>query len=130
VKASPILGLILTLLLSACLGGTPQPPGTLAGHVNIGPLVPVQREGEPEPTPAPEVYAARQIVVYAENGRTEVVRAQINSEGDYEVDLPPGTYVVDINRIGIDSAQGLPKQVEIRSGQVTRLDVEIDTGIR
>jgi len=90
----------------------------------------VMREGQPTPTPAPEVYAAREIVVYARNGKTEVARAQIDARGNYQVALPVGTYVVDINRIGIDRGTDLPKEIEIASGQVTRLDIDIDTGIR
>jgi hypothetical protein len=88
------------------------------------------REGHPTPTPAPEVYAAREIVVYAGNGKSEVARAQIDAQGDYRIALPAGRYVIDINRIGIDRGMDLPKEVEIVSEQVTRLDIEIDTGIR
>ena len=98
--------------------------------MTIGPLVPVVREGEPEPTPAPEVYASRQIVIYAEDGHTEVARVQIDPRGDYRVELAVGTYVVDINYVGIDTAKELPKSVQIRAGKITRLDVDIDTGIR
>ena len=38
--------------------------GTLSGRVTIGPLRPVLRDGEIEPTPSPEVYAAWQVVVF------------------------------------------------------------------
>jgi hypothetical protein len=119
----------LILFVTSCVpvpGGT----GVLQGHVTIGPLVPVVQEGQPEPTPGPEVYASRQIVIYAQDGQTEVARVQIDAKGNYRVELPVGTYVVDINHVGIDMAKELPKTVEIKSGQVTRLDVEIDTGIR
>jgi len=44
--------------------------------------------------------------------------------------LPPGTYVVDIEHTGIDHAAGLPVRVVIHSNEVTRIDVDIDTGIR
>ena len=118
------------MILLACCTPPPRETGVLQGHVTIGPLVPVAREGEPEPTPGPEVYASRQIVIYASDGQTEVARVQIDGKGNYRVELPVGTYVVDINHAGIDMAKELPKKVEIRSGQVTRLDVEIDTGIR
>ena len=117
------------ILLSAC-AAVPQATGTLTGQVTIGPLVPVMREGEIPPTPAPEVYAARQIVIYKTNGTTEVARAEINPQGVYEVELAVGTYVVDINHSGIDSAAGLPATVEIREGDTTVLNVDIDTGIR
>jgi hypothetical protein len=125
-----LLRIILIGFLIAGCAPLPQTTGTLRGHVTIGPLVPVLQEGEPDPTPAPEVYAARQIVIYKTNGKTEVARANIDAQGNYEIELPVGTYVVDINRIGVDHAKGFPTEVDILADQVTILDVDIDTGIR
>lgn len=119
----------LSVLLFACQVA-PAPEGILKGHVSIGPLQPAIREGVPEPTPNPEMYAARQIVIFDQRGRKEIARASINAAGDYEIALPAGTYVVDINYSGIDFAKGLPAQVEIRPNEVTYLDIAIDTGIR
>ena len=116
-------------LLYACQP-SPQESGILEGHVTIGPLAPVVREGEVEPTPAPEVYAARQVVVFEEDGKTEVARLKIDENGNYRAELPVGAYVVDINHIGIDSAADLPKEIEITNQAITRLDLSIDTGIR
>jgi hypothetical protein len=124
-----LLLVTIVIAITAC-SAAPTQTGTLQGQVTIGPLSPVSREGMPDPTPAPEVYAAREIVIYARDGRTEVARAQIDASGTYQVTLPVGTYVVDINRVGIDRGKGLPQTIEILSQQVTVLDVEIDTGIR
>ncbi len=115
--------------LFAC-AQSPQESGVLEGHVTIGPLVPVVREGEAEPTPAPEVYAAREIVIYEQDGRTEFARLKIDANGNYRAELPVGTYVVDINRIGMDTATDLPKEIVITHQGVTKLDIDIDTGIR
>jgi len=104
--------------------------GVLEGQVTVGPLNPVAQEGAPEPTPAPEVYAERKIVIYAADGQQEVTRVDIDPSGTYQVTLPVGVYVIDINHLGVDIAKGLPQQVEIKSQQTTRLDVDIDTGIR
>lgn len=104
--------------------------GVLEGHVTVGPLSPVVQAGVPEPTPAPEVYAERKIVIYAEDGQQEVVRVDIDGSGNYRVSLPVGVYVVDINHLGIDLAKGLPQRVGIKNQQTTRMDVDIDTGIR
>ena len=125
----PGLLLLFLLALTSCSLG-PQETGILEGQVSIGPLVPAMREGEEAPTPAPEVYAAREIVVYNKTGKREITRLEIKPTGWYQGELPVGTYLVDINRIGIDSAAGLPKQITITAGAVARLDVEIDTGIR
>jgi hypothetical protein len=116
-------------VLCACVH-SPQEFGTLEGHVTIGPLVPVAREGEVEPTPAPEVYAAREVAVLKADGETEYTRLPIDASGNFRVELPVGTYIVDINHAGIDSAADLPKQIEITNKAVTRLDIDIDTGIR
>ncbi|MEW6402540.1 MAG: hypothetical protein AB1649_12125 [Chloroflexota bacterium] len=104
--------------------------GVLEGHVTVGPLSPVVQAGVPEPTPAPEVYAERKIVIYAEDGQQEVTRVDIDGSGNYRVTLPVGVYGVDINHLGVDLAKGLPRRVEIKPQQTTRLDVNIDTGIR
>ncbi len=83
-----------------------------------------------EPTPAPEVFAAREVVVYNENGKTVFTRVSIDPNGSYRAELPVGFYVVDINRIGIDTAADLPRKIEITPQTVTILDISIDTGIR
>lgn len=104
--------------------------GTLTGRVTIGPLRPVERIGEPSPTPPPEVFAARSINIFAADGATLVTNAKINPDGIYVVTLPPGNYVVNIARTGIDRARNLPKTVTIVSGSIFQLDIDIDTGIR
>ena len=121
--------LFVVLIMAAC-SQSPQMLGILEGHVTIGPLVPVLREGESKPTPAPEVYAAREIGVFEENGKTEFIRLGIDAEGNYRTELPVGIYVVDINHIGIDSAADLPKKIVITDQGLIRVDIDIDTGIR
>jgi hypothetical protein len=104
--------------------------GIIEGHISIGPLVPVIHEGQKEPTPDPEVYASRAIVIYKDDGKTEFTRIKIDSSGNYSARLPIGAYIVDINHIGMDMAADLPKKIEITPQGITRLDIDIDTGIR
>ncbi len=130
-KKSALLSAILFVVMvisSACIQG-PEEYGLLEGQVIIGPLVPVLRDGEQSPTPNPEVYAAREIVVYKQNGKTEFTRLGIDPNGHYEVELPVGVYVIDINRIGIDRADNLPLEITIHPNKITTLDIDIDTGI-
>ena len=125
------LGFLLLVLISlaSCSQG-PEEFGILEGKVSIGPLVPVLREGEDPPTPAPEVYSAREIVVYKKNGVTEYTRLKIQAAGSSPAPPPGANDVIDINRIGIDSADNLPLEIRITSNQIVTLDIEIDTGIR
>jgi hypothetical protein len=115
-------------VLAACANPAPA-SGVVTGHVLIRPLSPVQ-EGKPTPTPWPELYEGRVILIYGSEGQDVVRRAEIDAEGIYREELPPGTYVVDIPRVGPTSAAGLPRTIEIASGETVRVDVIIDTGIR
>jgi hypothetical protein len=118
-----------SVLLLGC-AQKPRNVGTLEGHVTIGPLTPVVRVGEPTPTPNPDVYAARKIIVYKADGKTVFTEVNIDSQGNYKEELPVGTYVVDINHTGIDRAAGFPMQIKIAADAVTTIDINIDTGIR
>lgn len=119
----------ITLLFAACHPRTSK-LGFLEGQVTIGPLVPALREGETEPSPSPEMFAARQVIIYDARGAREIKRVQLGAGGFYRVELPPGVYTVDISRTGIDSASGLPARVVIEPSKTLVLDIDIDTGIR
>lgn len=120
---------LASCILSACIR-TPQDVGTIKGHVSVGPLTPVTRLGEPEPTVNPEFYQGREIIIYKPDGKTEIRHLQIDRSGDYQANLPVGRYVVNIERKGIETAKDLPKDVLISKDAITQLDIDIDTGIR
>ena len=103
--------------------------GIFQGRVSIGPITPVERPGEITQIP-PEVYESRKIMVYDKSGKELIQQVDIDNEGRYVAHLKPGTYTIDINRIGMDSSDNVPQQVEIQLGIATRLDIAIDTGIR
>ena len=120
--------IVIGLLLAGCSGAVTE-MGLLQGDVTIGPISPVERPGEKPPIPC-EVYEARKIMVYDKSGRNLVKQVDIDCDGKYEVELEPGLYTVDINRIGIDFSGDVPAKVEITAGMTFRLDIDIDTGIR
>jgi hypothetical protein len=124
-----ILFTLSLVIFTASCGKDPSQTGTLMGHVMIGPLVPAVQRGF-DPTPSPDVYAAREIVITRASNGGEVARLKINNHGNYRGTLPVGTYLVDINHLGIDSADGFPTPVEITAGSIVVIDVDIDTGIR
>ena len=117
---------VLSALLLAA-GCAPNDTGVLEGQVTIVRFVP---NGQQQPTPTPDEYGARQIVVKSSNGLAEVGRANLGPAGNFSMVLLAGLYVVDINYAGGDRAEGLPKIIQVSAGEVTRLDVKIDTGTR
>ena len=101
--------------------------GYIAGHVVIGPFCPVEKAGQPCPTP-PEAYSSRQLVVYENDGVTIKQKSKIDAKGNYKVTLPPGNYYIQIDPAGIGPS---PKQIAIvKSFETSVVDFIIDTGIR
>jgi hypothetical protein len=130
-----IIILVVTIIAFAIVlygGGLPAKTGdrtgTLTGKVSISPLCPV------EPCMVPHdrliaAYAARPITISTPDG-TVVTTVTADPESGYTVALKPGTYVVAIPKQGIGGSPELPATVTIRSGEMVRLDISIDTGIR
>lgn len=124
--------LILLVLFSGCIGekNVNEEPGFLEGVVAIGPLCPV----EPcsiSPEHLASFYAARKVIINsADSGSTHDLIVSINVNGSYHVALSPGIYSIDVNHTRIGGSGELPKEILIESGKTTKLDINIDTGIR
>jgi hypothetical protein len=131
------LGLVMLIALAAAChsptspdDGTPSQHGRLSGIVTIGPNCPGPQTPNSCPT-QPSAYAARKILVYSETKTNLLFTVDIDSQGAYVIDLAaPAKYTIDLKPSGIDHTSDLPKVVEIHVNTVTRLDVNIDTGIR
>jgi hypothetical protein len=126
--------LALVVLIAACEGPTdPGDPlegrtGRLSGIVTIGPNCPVAQGNCPTPASA---YSARKILVYNSTRSRLVNTVDIDSRGAYFIDLPATiTYVIDFSGPSADRTPDLPKDVTVRAGTITSLNVKIDTGIR
>jgi hypothetical protein len=110
------------------LGGNEnRPTGSLAGVVTRGPTCPVQTPTTPCP---PEPASGMKLLVLTPTG--EKIRSPVtNHEGKYRVALPAGSYRIEISPLtGIEFTKDVPATVTILEGRETRLDINIDTGIR
>ena len=124
-----MFALVIACVSVISCSGSASEPGILHGKIKIGPLVPVEQEGVTYEVPC-EVYELRKVIIYKKNSSDLVKEVDIDCDGRYRTELSPGTYIVDINHIGIDTSSDVPAEVEIISQQTTRLDIDIDTGIR
>jgi hypothetical protein len=126
--------IVLTIVVAIILN-VPNPgpfpangTGVLMGNLTLGPLCPV----EPCTISHEQIiaaYAARPILITTERG-TFIGSVTADPDRGYSVTLEPGTYVVDIRHQGIGRSGDLPKTVTIRPGDIVRLDIYVDTGIR
>jgi len=120
-------------LVVSCQPGGPETV-LLQGAVTIGPVSPVEGPGV-NPVVPPEVFSARKLIIYDASGKhlvREVYFTQIGTgaTGYYTAQIAPGTYTVDINHVGIDTAANLPQKITVSADETVTIDVNIDTGIR
>jgi hypothetical protein len=121
--------LLVVLLAAACARGgsaSNEGNGTIRGSVLLGPTCPVERISSPCP---PHVLADTRVEALDMNGD---LRASVVSDADgrFEMQLDPGEYVLTAVIEGDTARSAKGSSVRVRSGEVTRANVLVDSGIR
>ena len=124
----------LLLVTAACTAGEGTPPtpvidedvrGVLAGSVTIGPLCPI----EPCGGSSGDIYSSRELVLQRPGG--VLLNVSLRPDGTFEGVAPIGTYAIHLDRCEYLGCQSVfPVTVEIRDGETSTLNIDIDTGIR
>ncbi len=128
----PIILTILIILIGGCIQqqNRVSEKGFLEGKVTIGPLCPVERyPPDPSCQPTEETYKAWPIAVYTPDKKTKVAQIEPLENGTYKVELPVGEYIVDLEKQHM-FGKNLPATIAIKKGEITTLNIDIDTGIR
>ncbi|MCX6768292.1 MAG: hypothetical protein NTY83_00375 [Candidatus Micrarchaeota archaeon] len=117
--------LAFALFLFGCASQSAK--GTLEGRITIGPLCPVEPCHLTQEQ-IDQAYTSRSIIIYASDRATIVRQISIPPGGNYELELTPGRYFVTIRPGGIGDYPF--QEIIVSSNQTTRLDLDVDTGIR
>ena len=129
-------GMLVVILMINLMGSCDQQEsqimeqGLLAGTVIIGPLCPVE-SNPPDPNcqPTEETYKAYPIAVWTNNKRSKLGQIQPNVDGSYSLELPVGSYLIDLENQHFFGAS-LPATIKIAPNETNILHIDIDTGIR
>lgn len=107
--------------------------GVLKGEISIGPLCPVQKD-PPDPgcLPTKETYKAWATAVWTVNKKTKIAVLDPSLDGNYQLGLPAGDYIIDFEVARTNSVGGsnLPATISISNIDTTTFNIDIDTGIR
>jgi hypothetical protein len=129
VKTLLITCLVFSLVGTA-LTDTPK-PGHVKGHVRIVSRSEVNlADGAAIPITA-ETYAEYPLIVLTEDGKREIARVIPDANGNYQVAIPPGDYIMDVQgRRPKGHARAKRQSFIVTADQTTRVDMEIDPGVR
>lgn len=97
------------------------------GKITIGPVNPLEREGEESKNERP--YRAT-IAVKDVNGSKEIKRFSSDENGEFNVYVAPGTYLLDPLSKNSMPPVGKPETVTVRPNEFTEVYISYDTGIR
>lgn len=123
----------LLFLMLSCSELNKLGEGVLKGKITIGPLCPVETiPPQPQCLPTADTYKTWQTSVWNLNETTKIVNITPDLSGNYQINLPVGEYVVDFeNKIKLSiQNSNLPVKIKINNQDSTKLDINIDTGIR
>ena len=125
-----ITALLFALALTCMSSDTGQAAGILQGHLKVISPETVQPADGRAPTVNPQTYIDYPLVVLSSDGTQQIAVVTADTKGNYRVELPPGTYVLDIENRVRKHVRAKPAPFTVVAGQTVHVDMEMDTGIR
>jgi hypothetical protein len=125
-----ILG-CLFLVPIGCLAWDNTAPGFLEGHLRILAFKDVELAEENPPKFSGGNYSEYPLIILSQDGKKEIARVTADGNGAYRVALPPGDYILDVKgRVPKGHVRAKPQPFTVGPNQTSRVDMNIDTGIR
>jgi hypothetical protein len=118
------VALVLSIALCACAKAASSGGSGVAGSVKMGPTCPVQHLG----TPCDKAWTG--TVLATDLNGTTVASVNTDASGAFQMTLDPGTYMIRADTPGQTMPRGIPFQVTVRSGAISHVVLQVDTGIR
>jgi len=108
------------------------PTGILEGHLKILSSKEVQLQDDAKAmSEAPEqLYSEYPLIIRSREGGKEVAHVTADAGGNYHLALPPGEYILDIQRRPRGRVRTTPQPFTVAAGQTVRVDLDIDAGVR
>jgi len=122
-----VLVCVLAVGCARASAGNGDGTSGIRGVAQVGPQCPVEQVG----SPCPDRPIATTIDVYTSGTKDLVAQTKSDSNGMFEVSVPPGTYdvvVVSTGAGGFPVPQ--PTTVTVRAGEFVHIVLEFDSGIR
>ncbi len=93
-----IVGCIFLVLVGSATPSDALTSGVMEGHLKILSSKPVDLGDENAATATAENYAEYPLLILSRDGQKEIARITADTNGNYRAALPPGDYVLDVQR--------------------------------
>jgi hypothetical protein len=114
---------------SALINAAPQ--GFVEGHLKIISPKEVELADQTPSKITAENYADYPLIILSRDEKKEIARVTADETGKYRVALPPGDYILDVQRRSPKGhIRAKPQPFTVASNQTVHVDMNIDTGVR
>jgi hypothetical protein len=127
---NPIAGCIFLILIGCTRANAAAAPGYLEGHLKILSPRPVDLGDEDAASKMAEThpeYSLYPLVILSRPEKKQIAQLTADKDGNYRVALPPGDYVLDVQRHESGNLRAKPQAFTIVSNQIVRVDMSIET---
>jgi hypothetical protein len=118
--------IFLLLVGSASIDATPQ--GFLEGQLKILSHRPVELGDEDTAAVAAKNYADYPLIILSRANKKEITRVTADKDGNYRVALPPGDYILDVQRGESAHLRAKPQPFTIVANETVHVDMTIMIG--
>jgi hypothetical protein len=125
-----LISVCVFLLLASNASIDAAPPGSVEGHLKIISSKEVELADQTPSKGTEENYADYPLIILSSDGKKEIARVTADENGNYQVALPSGNYVLDVQGRALGHVRAKPQPFTVASNQTVRVDIEIDTGVR
>jgi hypothetical protein len=120
-----IYGCLFLIPIGCIASDNAVTPGFLEGHLKIRSPNPVDRGDDNAATVMPENYGEYPLLVLSQNDRKEVARVTPDENGNYHAALPPGDYVLEVQRRPRTHLRWKAQPFTVVSNRTVRVDMDI-----
>ena len=114
------------LVGSALINAAPQ--GFLEGRLKIISRRPVELSDENTAPTTARNYADCPLIILTGDETKQIARITADKDGNYRVALPPGDYILDVQRHESGNLRAKPQPFTIVAGQTVHVDMTIVAG--
>jgi len=117
---------LVLLGTASSINATPQ--GFLEGQLKILSHRPVELADENTAAAAAKNYADYPLIILSRPDKKEITRVTADRDGNYRVALPPGDYILDVQRGESAHFRAKPQPFTVVANETVRVDMAISTG--
>ena len=124
----PLAATWIFLIVADAASVQAAPQGFMEGHLTIVSPGVVEPDNMPRPQISPQSYSEYHLIVWSQDRKKEIAQITTDANGNYWIALPPGVYILDVERHWGSHVGAKPQEFKVVANETVRVDMNIMPG--